>query len=402
MKILFLTIANIDSIGEHGIYQDLMREFAGNGHHIYVVSPCEKRTGGDTRIINDEDATILKVKTGNLQKTNKIEKGVSTVLVERQFKSAIKRHFGGIKFDLVMYSTPPITFVNVIKYIKKKHGAKTYLLLKDIFPQNAVDLSLLSSKGLVYRYFRIKEKNLYTLSDYIGCMSEKNVQYVIDHNSYVNPDIVHVSPNSIEIIKDVHTEKGGAETRKKFGIPLDEKVFIYGGNLGKPQDIPFIIECLRANQNKEDRFFVICGTGTEYFKLAKYTREENLQNVLLINGLPRDEYDNLVNVCDVGLIFLDHRFTIPNFPSRLLSYMQCSMPVIACTDVNTDVGKVIEEGEFGWWCESKDPQEFVKIVDLTYMSDIKTMGDNALKYLKCHYTVSQSYDIMMNQIEKRK
>ena len=61
----------------------------------------------------------------------------------------------------------------------------------------------------------------------------------------------------------------------------------------------------------------------------------------------------LANSCDVGLIFLDKRFTIPNFPSRLLSYMQASMPVLAATDVNTDIGKVIEEGESDIGCEKR-------------------------------------------------
>jgi len=37
------------------------------------------------------------------------------------------------------------------------------------------------------------------------------------------------------------------------------------------------------------------------------------------------------------MIFLDYRFQIPNFPSRLLSYMAAGMPVIVATDPNTDM-----------------------------------------------------------------
>ena len=62
-------------------------------------------------------------------------------------------------------------------------------------------------------------------------------------------------------------------------------------------------------------------------------------------------------------IFLDHRFTIPNFPSRLLGYMQAKLPVLACTDKNTDIGKVVVEGGFGWWCESNDVGEFGRVVE---------------------------------------
>ena len=88
-------------------------------------------------------------------------------MLETQYISAIKKYFSNIKFDLILYSTPPVTLVRPIKFIKKRDNAKTYLLLKDIFPQNAVDMGILGRKGikgLLYKYFRKKEKMLYALS----------------------------------------------------------------------------------------------------------------------------------------------------------------------------------------------------------------------------------------------
>jgi len=72
----------------------------------------------------------------------------------------------------MLYSTPPITFPNVIDYLKRHNPqAMSYLLLKDIFPQNAVDLGMMTKtgvKGLLYKFFRNKEKKLYAVSEYIG------------------------------------------------------------------------------------------------------------------------------------------------------------------------------------------------------------------------------------------
>ena len=397
MNILFLTMFRISNINVRGIYSDLMREFVKRGHKIYIVSPAERILNEKTHIIDskidgtDDICRVLRVRVGNLQKTNLIEKGISTLLVESQYKSAIKKHFSNVKFDLILYSTPPITFVNVIKYVKKRDNASTYLLLKDIFPQNAVDLNMFSKKSPIYMYFRLKEKNLYKISDYIGCMSQANVDYVLKHNPYVDRDIVHISPNSIDIVDISRDDVNRDEVRRRFGISQDATVFIYGGNLGKPQGIPFLIECLKANENKSGRYFVISGTGTEYNKLKTYFDENKPQNMLLINGLPNDEYDELVSACDVGLIFLDHRFKIPNFPSRLLAYMQGKMPVLACTDVNTDVGKVIEDGKFGWWCESNSVEGFTKAVENAISSDLDALGKNGFEYLKNNYTVDKTY-----------
>ncbi len=66
----------------------------------------------------------------------------------------------------------------------------------------------------------------------------------------------------------------------------------------------------------------------------------------------------MVAFYDIKLRFLDHRLTIPNFPSRLLPYMQAELPVLACTDSSIDVGKVMVDNGFGWWCESKMSQKF--------------------------------------------
>ena len=141
---------------------------------------------------------------------------------------------------------------------------------------------------------------------------------------------------------------------------------------------------------------MIVGDGTEFGKLESYMKAEKPMNVKLMKRLPKDDYDTMVAACDVGMIFLDHRFTIPNFPSRLLSYMQAKIPVLACTDPNTDIGKVITEGGFGWWCESNSIQEFTKIVDCICSADLKTLGDNAYRVLNEKFSVSESYNTIVN------
>lgn len=400
MNILFLTLLDFQNLKENNIYTDLLRCFLTQGHNVSVISPKERRFDEETCLITEDNCRILKLKIGNIQKTDVIEKGISTVLLESRFKSGVKKYFGDIKFDLVLYSTPPITLAGVVKYIKKRDNAKTYLLLKDIFPQNAVDIGMMAKTGvksIIYKVFRRKEKQLYKLSDYIGCMSQANVDYLIKNNPEIVPEKVHICPNSIDV-RSKPKNDNKEETRREYGIPTDKTVFVCGGNFGKPQDIPFIIECLKENAKYDDRFFVICGTGTEYPKLKKYIDEAAPKNVLLINGLPKDEYERFVGCCDVGLIFLDHRFTIPNFPSRILSYMQNGIPVLACTDPNTDIGKVITEGEFGWRCESDSVDSFREKIDEICNTHLEKYGSNGYRYLQKHYTVEESYRIICESI----
>ena len=117
MKIVFLTMVNLTEVDSHGIYQDLMRKFRDEGHEIYIVSPRERRIGEKTCMNESGGGHFLGVKTLNLQKTNVIEKGIGQLLVETQFKRAVKYYLKDVKFDLIVYATPPITFSKVIKYL---------------------------------------------------------------------------------------------------------------------------------------------------------------------------------------------------------------------------------------------------------------------------------------------
>ena len=364
---------------------------------IYAVSPLQKRERTETFLIEETNAKILKMKIGNITKNSSmVEKGISMLMIDKQIIHNIKKYFSNITFDFILYATPPITFCNTIDYFKKRDGAKTYLLLKDIFPQNAVDIGMLSKrgiKGLIYQYYRKKEKKLYRLSDHIGCMSQANVNYVLDHNPEVSSEKVEICPNAVPPIDKSVDENTKRKIRQKYGLPFDKIIFIYGGNLGKPQGIPFLIECLRSQRNNSKAFFLIVGDGTEYERIFKFVNAEKPENVKLMSRLPKEDYDNMVGACDVGMIFLDHRFTIPNFPSRLLSYMQAQIPILACTDPNTDIGEVIVNGEFGWWCESDDVRKFSKVINEILKSDIKKMHGNGLAYLRM--AMSQVDSVMM-------
>ena len=396
MNIIFLTMSSFTSLNVHNIYSDLMEEYIANGHRPYIVVPRENKTGEETELVDMGSYSVLKVAVGDMSNVSVIKKGISTILFSNQFYHAINKYLGDKEFGLILYSTPPITLAGTVKKLKKHIRCKTYLMLKDIFPQNAVDLGMFSKSGILYKYFRYIEKMLYKTSDWIGCMSDANVEYVKKHNPQIKEDKIEICPNAIRPQNVKHDQN--VEIRKKYGIPENAIVFMYGGNLGKPQGIPFIIECIDKIKDYRDVFLVVCGSGSEYHRLDDFKRKKDIKNWILIQGLPKNEYDLLLSACDVGLIFLDNRFTIPNFPSRVLSYMEQSMPVLACTDTATDIGKIITEGKFGWWCQSNDSDAFAKlcreIVQKKY--ELSEYGRNGRKFLEEYYHAEIAFKIIQN------
>lgn len=401
MNILFFSLQNIISLDQSDIYSDLIRKFVSNGHYVYVISPWEKRFNKDEEIINGDSYKILKPKVGNITNTPFIEKGLSILALRHILISTIKQFVGDTNIDLFLLATPPVTEDVVVRYVKSKYNCKVYLLLKDIWPASMNDLKTPGGeplKKMVSFVFSKWEKRLFQLSDWIGCMSQANVDYVIKNNGYLDKSKVHISPNSIEPKNIVPLDKGEIEAiRKKYGIPTDKICFVYGGTLGIGQNVAFIVECLKATEDLNCHF-VISGRGTQYHLLKEYEDKCKPGHLTLINGLPKEDYEKLQQACDVGLVFLRYTAQTPNFPSRILGYMEMSLPILSCTDPVTDVGKVIEDGGFGWSCLSNNTDSFKETIKKVISCDVISYGKRGRKYLEDNYTSSVSYEIIMDTL----
>jgi len=398
MKILFLTLARIDSIEVQGIYTDLLRKFRDNGHEVIIISPAERKYGNKTKYIQEGGVRILNVWTTNIQKTNLLEKGITTLFLEFYYYKAIKKYVNYKDVDLILYSTPPITFTYLIKRLKKASNAKTYLLLKDIFPQNAVDLNFIKHGGILYNYFRKQEKVLYKISDFIGCMSPANLNYVLENNTEIENKKLEVNPNSIEVKENSFVLETDLYT--KYNIPRNKIIFIFGGNLGIPQGIDFLKANIAYCKSIKEAFFLIVGDGTEYNNFSHWIQTESIFNAKLIKELPKSEYDEIIKLSHVGLIFLNPRFTIPNFPSRILSYMQNCLPVICATDLVTDIGEIAVNNNYGYKCLTSDYESFFDFVVKLLNKDLREqMGKKGLEFLKNEYNVEKSYNKIIEKIK---
>ncbi len=396
MKIVYIS-STPSGMRSQSIYFDLMQEFVKHGHEVYCVYAEEKRNNQETHTFTENGIYYLGVKTGNLSKNpNLVSKAVATLSIDRQYLRAIDNHWGDNTFDLVLYSTPPITFVKTLQYFKRKH-VPIYLMLKDIFPQNAVDLEMFPNNGLIHKFFLKKEKRTYELSDYIGVMSPANQSFLLNQYPYLK-DKVGVLANAIAL----DDNKGVMRSRKDLGLPEQDVLFLYGGNIGKPQSPEFIIECIQKMETVEGAQFIICGWGAETQKIVDYIEDHKIQRTQYLGSKDVETFNQITRACDVGLIFLDHRFTIPNFPQRLLSYLDASLPVICATDVNTDMGTIAEDNGFGFFVESNNSKQWQdKVRRLT--ADRKLRNDMGIKgnmYLKEHYDVQKAYETIISHIKE--
>lgn len=373
------------------MYTDLACEFLDNGHEVYVIAPAEK----STEVRDEQGIKVLRIKTLPLFNTSFIIKGIANLLLPYQYKYAIKQHFKNICFDVVAAPTPPITFIETLAYLKKKHKSIIYLILRDIFPQNAKDLGLITN-NLLFNYFRRKEKKLYRIADHIGCMSPKNIDFVLNNNCEVNSSKLHLLPNWTTVNSKLDPK---INVRSKFNLG-NMFVAIFGGNFGIPQKIDFLVEIAERIKEMKDILFILVGEGTEKNKIQEIILDKKLSNIIIIDSLPRVEYMELLNECDLGLVNLSDKFTIPNIPSRTLSYWALKLPVLAAIDVNTDYGTILTRCEGGLWSVMGDSDSYISNLLLLYNKPElrKRMGENGYNYLVNELTTEKAYNTILSRI----
>jgi glycosyltransferase involved in cell wall biosynthesis len=378
----------------------LMEEFSSRGHRVDVVAIDERKNQRPTRLIQEGPFQVLRVRTGNVFDVNPYEKGLSLVTLPWLLCRAMARHLPDRRYDLMVYAAPPVTFSRVIRWLKRRQPRMmTYLMLKDIFPQNARDLGIIRNP-LVFAFFKLQERRLYAVSDVIGGMSPANVDFLRRNSPELLPSRLEVLPNTRTPGPDDGLSPAGP-LRKRHGIPEDAVVALYGGNMGVPQGLDFLLEVFEANRDRSDLHFLLVGRGTERRRLAEAIAAKGLTNVTQISHLPRPEYEALARECDIGLVCLDPRFTIPNFPSRVLSYFEIRLPVLAALDRATDFGRMLDEAQAGFWCHTGDLASFQYQLD-RMASDPQLrahMGASGRRYLETHFTSSRAYEIISKHIQ---
>jgi glycosyltransferase involved in cell wall biosynthesis len=357
---------------------------------MHVATLLERRYGRETRLERKFGVQVLHVASGDLFNVGFVRKGLTMLALEGDFRRAIRRAWPDVHFDLIVYPTPPITFVGLVEHLKKEQGSDTYLILRDIFPQNAVDVGVMR-KGIAYQYFRRVERRLYEVSDRIGCMSPANVDWL--RRAGVPDPKLELLPNWRRIR---HPTGPARDFRREWGIG-GKLLAVFGGVIGVAQELDFLLDLAQARLGSGDLAFAIVGEGNQRERLRTRARRSGLVNVLFPERLSANDFGHLLLQADVGLVNLSRRFSIPNYPSKVLDYFEASLPVLASVDAATDFGSLLDQSGAGLWSITGDLASYQRNLDKLVADAVlrKEMGRRGREWLERNLTVDRAYRSMV-------
>lgn len=388
MDILFFCL-----VPKADLYSSLADEFSKNGHRVTFVTPTEEQT----RFKDLGQHRVLYFHAGKMLNVSIPRKGINNLLFSTFCSKAVKKHINPQSYNLILMSTPPLGFLSSIKWIKKENpNIKFYLLLRDIHPEGATHI-LKKVPGL-YGYFKKQAQSLYNLSDVVGCMSPYNMKLIQDNYLPENRDKVKLLPNWG---RKIEYKAPSEEIREKYGLK-GKYIIIYGGNMGKPQNLTLFLRLAKEKQHLGDVLFLFIGSGTEREKLRAIVKEENINNVRIENFIPKEDYDDVLRCADVGIITLHPLSFFANCPSKTISYWQNKIPIFASLDDKTDHGTYfIDRSRSGLWSLATDFEALSSNFDQLYNSpDLrKEMGENGYRFFMENYTVDKTYKNIIGELD---
>jgi len=320
--------------------KDLALELFRLGHQPIVITPTD-----DLNNITAHDKIdgieVFRVKTNKTNNVNFIYRGLNEILLPFKIINAIRKsNLSFNNLDAVIWYSPTIFFGPVVQFLKKASGCQTYLILRDIFPEWALDLGILK-KNPIYYFFKIVAKYQYSVADIIGVQSPSNLKYF--KKWYKKPNRkLEVLNNWLSPVKQKETKITFPNT--KFSR---KKLFVYAGNMGIAQGMDIFIELANSLKDRKDLGFIFVGRGSEVNKLKKLSTYKKLDNVLFFDEISPEEIPSLLKMCHVGLVALDLRHKSHNIPGKFLSYLQAGLPVLAKINFGNDLQYIIENENVG-------------------------------------------------------
>ncbi len=392
LNILFLFAVYPEDKNSSFLTKDLPDALTLRGENVYVATIRERRLGLPTSLSDEYGKQILRVKIGNMfNGTPKIEKGLTTLFMNRPLLSEVKKHWGDIKFDLIVGSTPYTANHHLISNLKAHFRCPAFLILWDIFPQNAKDLGLIKNKFLFNALKRREVKSLKQF-DYIGCMSDGNINYVKENYPFIDTDKLSLFPLWAGKNK---VEKITAISRDELGFKEDDFIAVFGGQMGPAQNLSNVINLAIEVRNLTEVKFLFIGEGPDADNIKHQVKDLKLLNVTFIDRLDRAKYESVMASCNVGLVSLHPDFTVPNFPSKTVEYLKYGLPILASLDKSAlgDYGDFIQEKlKVGLCCHAENMHDYKRNLlrlckDKAFYTELASNAKN---------TYEDNFDVQVN------
>ena len=349
-------------------FRDLANEIVCQGHLLTVIVP---RNDIPQSFLSTQvnGVNVYQLKSLPLKDVRLIKRTLNELLLPLlMYRGMVRSGLSHIKWDAIVWHSPSIFFGPLVSLLKKKHKCSSYLIIRDIFPDWAVDLGLIKRGGAIHYFFSLIARYQYSVADTIGVQSSGNKIYF---KSWVER-----YERKLEVLPNWLGRPGVAHCsiRVQDTALAGRKILVYAGNMGVAQGMDIILNLAERLRDRGDIGFLMVGRGSDAPRLKLSAQDRQLDNVLFYDEIEPEEIPSLYAQCHVGIIALDPRHQSHNIPGKFLTYMQSGLPVLANVNKGNDLAEMIRVERVGEVCETNEVDDLLRLAE-KLVNDMQTNDD---------------------------
>ncbi len=336
--------------------RDLSAEFVRQGHQPTVLIPAPGLED-PWRIETRDGVCIVRLRSPKTKDIGYVRRTIGEFLMPfSMLRNLRSTALANERWDGVIWYSPTIFLGPIARALQKTSSCRSYLIIRDIFPEWAVNMGLMG-RGLPYLFFKGIEHYQYSVADVIGVQSPSNLAYFHSWNR---------NGRRIEILQNWLAEapNAGCSINVQSTPLAGRKILVYAGNMGVAQGMGVLLDLAESLRQRTDIGFLFVGRGSDAQRLRADAKARGLDNALFFDEIDPSEIPGLYAQCHVGLVALDPRHKTHNIPGKFLSYMQCGLPVLANVNPGNDLIRLIEEERVGKACTTSSGSEFQRQTEI--------------------------------------
>lgn len=244
---------------------------------------------------------------------------------------------GGEQPDVAIVYSPPLPYGLAASFVGALRRVPFVLNVQDLVPRAMVDLGILRNR-IVIRMYEAIERFVYAQAAHTTVHSPGNLAHVRARG--VEANRASVVPNWVDLAAIDAGTGLGRDFREEWDLGV-KVVASFAGVIGYSQDLEVVVEAARLMRTDGRIVWLIVGDGVA--RSALETRASGLANVQFRPMQSRERYAALLDATDIGLVTLRADVRSPVVPSKILSLMAASRPVVAVLPEESDAARLIEE-----------------------------------------------------------
>jgi colanic acid biosynthesis glycosyl transferase WcaI len=299
---------------------------------------------------------------------------------------------------LVVTTPPSLPFITALAALIK--GANYTLLIHDNYPEILIAVDKTTETSLLSKLVNYANRWLYKFAQKI-IVCGRDMKSLVERKTLGLDIPISFIPNWAELEQVEPRLRSENKLLRQLNLQ-DKFVFLYAGNMGYPNDLESIVKCAERLKPDEKFHFIFLGAGVKKKWLEKEVVEKSLTNITILEPRPRSEQIEFLNACDVALVSLVKKMLGVSMPSRTYNILAVGKPILALTEEDSEIARVITEDQVGWFVPPDEPNKLFEMIQRIYIEreNLLEMSKRARNSALKKYSLETAVSAYRNELLK--